>query len=81
MNELDKALGAALMALGIIVAISSLIALVVVLFVMPERSCKQRAEVMGFPYIYSISTGCMIRVNHRQWIPIDSFRYPLEDMT
>lgn len=81
MNELNKALGAAMMTFGIIMVISSVIALVVALFVIPERSCKQRAEVMGFPYVYSISTGCMIRVNHRQWIPIDSFRYPLEDMT
>jgi hypothetical protein len=36
-----------------------------------EVGCRNKAELMGVPYSYSISTDCMVNW-HGQWLPLRS---------
>ncbi len=61
--------------LGIIGLFVVLLALVVVFSMwVSYNTCEASTISIGFPHYWSAWTGCMIKVNPTQWIPLENWR-------
>lgn len=58
----------------LLLATVSFVSVIYALIFMPERICRDRAGMMGFPYAYSFTTGCMIEIAPRRWVHVDQYR-------